>query len=359
MVLDLLPRSVAARWSATLLDLRSVGARLRGQHPPPFHVRGGLPRGEAPPGRPAADAGAVRLPAGLTPRLLRIVETVAETPQAVRLVLEDPTGAPIHHRPGQFLTLSVEVGGVRHRRAYSIAWASADHRRVALGIKRVPGGVVSSHLVDTSRAGATLEVLGPSGDFSPGERDLGDLVLVAGGSGVTPLVRIAAWALAERPAARVGLVLGNRSAADVMFRREIEELSARFSERFAVLHVLDEGAERAADASSASNAPLAPLAGPLDRVALDRALRALPFDPAESTWFVCGPTPMMEEARALLDARGVERSKIREERFSRPELRVVESGASVAHPVTFRLRSGSRTVAPRPSATVSGVRGGA
>jgi len=315
-------------------DLSSIVRRLDGRRPPSFMVRGAH-GGETSPRR------------GLSVRSARIEEVVRETDDAVSIVLVDVDGRPFDHEPGQFLTLQLDVDGRLTRRAYSIAWSSEDSTRVAIGVKRVAGGRVSCRLVESARVGDVFDVLGPSGSFTPAA-SISEALLVAGGSGITPLRRIAEALLARSSSSRVALVFANRTAADVMFAPALASLVERYPSRFAIVHVHDVLAPQS----------LAHL-GPLDGDVLAMAIEAMPFQlAADAPAFLCGPDGLMRAARAALERRGFEASHIFEERFASPatppsakaELRDPYAKPS---PVTFRRKDGSIVVlAPRPGATV-------
>lgn len=334
----LLPATLRRHVESLERDIGSIVRRLDGRRPPSFSLRGGVAGG----GLRAAPSE----PRGLVLRRARIAEIVRETPDAVSIVLTDVEGRSFDHEPGQFLTLQLDIDGRLTRRAYSIAWSSDDGLRVAIGVKRVAGGRVSSRLCESARPGDVFDVLGPSGSFTPAP-DAEEALLVAGGSGITPLRRIAEAMLARSPSSRVALVFANRGAADVMFASSLADLADRYPSRFAVVHVHDVLAPE----SSA-------LLGPLDGDVLPLALAGLPFQLApDAPVFVCGPEGMMRAARACLEARGVPAARIREERFASPESPRGDAPASEAdgraQPVTFRRKDGSVVVlSPRPGATV-------
>ncbi len=322
---DWLPRSLRTRAATLSGDARMIASRLRGERPPPFHAR----------------ASAAGHGAAIALRRVAVVEVAPETEDAVRLVLEDAAGRTFEHQPGQFLTLLVPVDGVIARRAYSIAWCSDDGRRVAVGVKRVGGGRVSPRLCE-AKPGDRLDALGPSGAFVQGAEDGTVTVLVGGGSGITPLLRLATARLAHREDARVVVVLGNRSWKDVMFRADLAALAAMHGERFVLVHVLDQVME-GADAGLA-------LRGPIDAAVLASVLDRVPFPLEAATWFLCGPGGMMDVARAAIAARGVAPASIREERFVTVER---APAATAAQRVTFRLPGGAaREVLARPGATL-------
>ncbi|WP_434421003.1 2Fe-2S iron-sulfur cluster-binding protein [Nannocystis pusilla] len=242
---------------------------------------------------------------GLGSRRVRVAEIRRETADAVTLLLED--GAPFDFRAGQYFTLCVEIDGETVRRAYSASSMPGD-TRLALTIKRVTGGRCSSHVNERVRVGDALEIIGPSGTFAvsvdPSTRR--ELVLVAGGSGITPIVSIARTVLAHEPGSRVVLLYGNRGAQDIIFAEALEQLRSDHAERLQVRHVLQHPPEDWAGGRGLLDE--ATLRGELGRIAPSSAAH----------YFVCGPEPMLLGARRALAALGVEARRIHEERFSPP-----------------------------------------
>ncbi len=271
---------------------------------------------------------------GLAPRRLRIARVVRETADAVTLVLEDPTGAAIVFVPGQFFTLLATVDGEALRRAYSASSSALDATQVTLTAKRVVGGKVSSWLATDACEGMTIDVLGPSGAFTvaPDADAVRHLVLVGGGSGITPLMSIARTILAAEPRSFVSLVYGNRGADDVIFRDALDALALEHADRFTLRHVL-------------SDPPREWIGGvgvlEPDVLAREIALVDLHLD-LPTDFFVCGPEPMMRAARDVLAARGVDPKRVHEERFSSPQLRTSATRDLGTHPVTLRTGGDER-----------------
>ncbi|MBW2523131.1 MAG: iron-sulfur cluster-binding domain-containing protein [Deltaproteobacteria bacterium] len=245
--------------------------------------------------------------------LARVAEVVRETDQATSLWLERFDDGRWEFQPGQFLQVELMVAGALERRAYSISGWSPDHQRVRLTVKRLPGGRVSPILQGLASSGGRLRVAGPSGRFtaSAGPGAPRQLLLIGGGSGITPLWSIARSVLDSEPTSRVSLLYGNRSREETIFAAEIDRSCARHPGRFEVRHVL---AEPCADLPDARVGILdsSVLASELDRLLASAAIRPEPF--------LCGPPPVMAAARAELLARGYAAGEIREERFSSPSL---------------------------------------
>ncbi len=224
---------------------------------------------------------------------LRVSRVVEETPDARSIVFDVPAelAERFRYRAGQFLTLFVEVGGVKLKRCYSLASAPGVDAEHKVTVKRVDGGRVSTKLVAELRAGDTLEVEPPAGRFvlPDGARSL---ALYGGGSGVTPLMSILKTALASG-AARVSLFYANRDEQSVIFRAELDALAASHGDRLLIRHWLD-----ARDG----------------RVTPD----AITPGPEGAHHFLCGPGPFMELVEARLARLGVPSSHLHVERFVSP-----------------------------------------
>lgn len=321
-VLALVPRPLRGSFRAIRRDLSSLARDLRGERTPPTIAR--APRAASVP------PGAIPI----APRRARVVKIDRETDEAVSITLEPLDARPIAFEAGQFLTLHLAIDGEIVKRAYSLSSAPSD-RLARITCKRIPGGRASSFLTERLREGHELEILGPSGSFvvPAGARQI---VLVAGGSGITPCWSIARAVLARDPGAEVTLIYGNRSERDVIFADAIEALAATHRDRFRVLHVLSRP-ERAH-------------AGP--RGALDGAtFDAIDLEVSRAEIFVCGPAAMMDAVRDALLARGVARARIHEERFQSP------SQARARLPreeqlVTVRRDGRERTIRVAPDRTL-------
>ena len=262
---------------------------------------------------------------------LRVRSVIHETDDAISVVLESAS-SPLLFEPGQFFTVVVEVGGQTHRRAYSASSAPGEHGGgVRLTIKRVSGGVVSNYLVENTRVGDEWNILGPSGTFVPGMATGPRLlVLLAGGSGVTPMLSMVRTLLAREPNTHIVLVLGSRTQADILFHDELQALVQVHKGRLVLRMYIDEH-------TSNWNGGV----GRLTADVLEAVLRTL--EDAEA-YFVCGPSPMMEAARSALRALRVDDSRVRFEAFNRSEARMADRPVDEqATEVTIVGPQGART----------------
>ncbi|AEV83802.1 phenylacetic acid degradation protein [Actinoplanes sp. SE50] len=230
---------------------------------------------------------------------LRVAAVDRLCPDAVAVTLAVPPELTerFAFRPGQSLT--VQRAG--ERRTYSICAPAGGAPRI--GVREVPGGRISGWIVHDLRVGDELEVAPPSGTFTPDLTAGGRHVLIAAGSGITPMLSIAA-SLLRRPDAEVVLLYGNRRTDTVMFAEELADLKDRYPARLELVHVLSRE-PREADLFS----------GRLDAARL-RALLPLLIDvPAVDHWWLCGPFGMVVDATEVLSEAGVAPERIHRELF--------------------------------------------
>ncbi|MEX0283801.1 MAG: 2Fe-2S iron-sulfur cluster-binding protein [Paracoccaceae bacterium] len=201
--------------------------------------------------------------------------------------------------PGQYLTLRAEVNGEDVRRNYSIA--SLPGETLCVGVKQVEDGAFST-FAQGLVPGGVLSVMPPEGRFVC--KDEQDIVLIAAGSGITPMVAIAGDALAR--GARVTLVYGNRQTDTIMFRDVLDALKDRYLDRFTLIHVL-----------SREPQDVALLNGRIDGDKVTALAQAGAIDLAGADGvFLCGPGAMIDNVTAALDAYGVPSDKVHFERFT-------------------------------------------
>jgi 3-ketosteroid 9alpha-monooxygenase subunit B len=225
---------------------------------------------------------------------VRVAEVVGETDQACSLVLDIPAELAdvFAYRPGQFLTVRVPLpGGGSVARCYSLCSSPHAGDRPAVTVKRMTPGYASNWIADNVSAGSVLDLLPPAGTFTPPSLDA-DVLLFAGGSGITPVMSILRSALAAGRG-RVVLIYANPDERSVIFGSRLAELRSAAPDRLLVLHWLDV------------------LTGPPDAAALRELAR--PY--AGYDCYVCGPDPYMAAARQALSDLGVPSKRVHVERF--------------------------------------------
>jgi 3-ketosteroid 9alpha-monooxygenase subunit B len=240
----------------------------------------------------ATDVWSCPMPDGPSHRLI-VREITRETPEACSIVLEPSPDAAeqFHYLPGQFLTLQLQTDSGAVGRCYSLCSSPHVGESMRIAVKRVADGVGSNWLNDNVCVGDELESLVPGGMFTPKNLDE-DLLLFAGGSGITPVLSILKSALAEG-SGRVVLVYANQHETAVIFAAQLRELADRYPERLHVVHWLE------SVQGLPSRAHLKALAAPFTGY----------------TSFVCGPSPFMESVSHSLRELGVPPARIHVEKF--------------------------------------------
>ncbi|HET7799709.1 MAG TPA: ferredoxin reductase [Humibacillus xanthopallidus] len=252
------------------------------------------------------------IPGGLSARRAwrpaRLLERRVESASATTLVL-DVTDWP-GHLPGQHVDVRLTADdGYTATRSYSLA-APADGDRVEVTVQRVPDGEVSPFLCDDLQVGDSVELRGPVGGWFVWRPDQPEpVLLVAGGSGVVPLMAMLRARPADGPPFR--LVYSARQPDDVIYRDELAALAA--TDGVDVRHVFTRrGAPDGADGDGGDGASAGRPPGRLRAADLDGA----GWGPADApTCYVCGPTGFVEAAATILASAGHDAARIRTERF--------------------------------------------
>jgi ring-1,2-phenylacetyl-CoA epoxidase subunit PaaE len=226
------------------------------------------------------------------------VDALTNDAAAVTFAVPDALKSIFAFRPGQSLT--IKRGS--ERRSYSICAPLGRPPRI--GVREVEGGAVSGWLVRGVHPGDVVEVQPPSGSFTPDLGRAGSHVLIAAGSGITPMVSIAGSVLAASEDSTVTLFYGNRRSNTVMFADEVADLKDAHPDRMQVVHVLSREPQE-----------VELFNGRLDAVRLRSLLPVMVDVAAVDHWWLCGPFGMVTDAVDVLTEFGVERSRIHRELF--------------------------------------------
>ena len=235
---------------------------------------------------------------GFYPLTVAAVEPLTDDAAAVRFDVPPALREAFRFRPGQSLTLRRGA----ERRSYSICAPAGGAPRI--GVREVGGGAVSGWLVREVRPGDVIDVQPPAGSFTPDLSEPGHHVLIAAGSGITPVLSIAASVLQARPDAAVTLLYGNRRAASVMFADEVADLKDAHPDRMQLVHVLSREAQE-----------VGLYAGRLDPGKLRALLPVTVEVPTVAHWWLCGPFGMVTGAIDVLTGLGARRDRIHRELF--------------------------------------------
>ncbi len=233
-------------------------------------------------------------------QVAEVQELIDETPRVRTLVLDVPgwTG----HRPGQHVDIRLTgEDGYQAQRSYSIA-SAPETKFLAITVERIEEGEVSPYLAHEVRPGDRFELRGPIGGYFVWTAATGGpLFLIAGGSGVAPLMAMLRHRAAAQSSAPALLLYSSRTFDDIIYRDELDSLVAR-GDGLTVVHTL----------TRAQPPGWTGLARRIDAT----MLKDVGFSPQEQPHiFICGPTSLVESAGRALAGLGHARNLIKTERF--------------------------------------------
>ena len=234
----------------------------------------------------------------LTWQLGGVVELVAETSRVKTIALDVPGWGG--HRAGQHVDVRLTAeDGYQAERSYSIATAP-DGTRIELTVERLDDGEVSPYLTGELHPGDQVELRGPVGGYFVWEPSQGGpLLLVAGGSGVVPLMAMIRARAAAGSDAEMRLLFSSRSWVDVIYREELERLAGG---GLTVVHTL-------------TRSQPAGWTGYARRVDREMLAEVGPDAADRPTAYVCGPTPFVETVAEALVHLGHPPDRVKTERF--------------------------------------------
>lgn len=267
---------------------------------------------------------------------LKVKDVVKETPEAVTLVfaVPDELQEAFAYKQGQYLTLKFHLNGQEVRRSYSMC-SSPLEPDLAVTVKRVDSGMVSTYIHEQVESGQTIEVMPPEGRFftelDPEQRKT--YYLFGAGSGITPLMSILKTVLETEPLSTVFLLYGNRREASIIFRNQLEELQRRYAGQLVVEHLLSrphrEKAKGLAGLFKKGAISWEGRVGRIDHAEIGRFLKEHPPRSEESEYFICGPGSMIDNTRAALLGQGIDDKRIHVEYFlsGTPNTQASQNGA--------------------------------
>ncbi len=221
--------------------------------------------------------------------VLEVENVFKETHDSLKITFKNLDDIPFTFKSGQYVVLSDYVEGRLVSRCYSIC-ENPSTGKLSVIVKRVHKGKLSNHLVDQVKENYKLKVSGPYGSFIlPKERHQ-PLLLVAGGSGITPILSILKCYL-ETSDAHITLLYGCKSKNDIIARQELDNLSSAYTDRFSYIvdfDILDEKKQK----DYLKNISLASLC------------------------YICGPQPMMAASKKVLSNLGIPQECIKTEEFA-------------------------------------------
>ncbi len=272
----------------------------------------------------------------MTPKFhsLTISDVRQETEDTISVAFDIPENLKSNFvfKAGQYITLKSKINEIEERRSYSICEAPSENE-LRVAIKKVENGKFSTWANETLKPGQKIEVMTPSGHFifEPEASRKNSYLLVAAGSGITPMMAIAKTILNQEPHSYVTLAYGNKGFSSIIFREEIEGMKNLHLDRFRILHILSRE-------SLGNNLQK----GRIDKEKVLKIKKAFLSNDTISGVYICGPEEMIHATKEAMIESGVDEKLIHFELFGvkAPQKEVSEtkkSGPSIHSKVTIIL----------------------
>jgi ferredoxin-NADP reductase/mono/diheme cytochrome c family protein len=231
--------------------------------------------------------------------LLQLVRIDRQTYNSVSLRFRVAEPDAFRARPGQFLTFDWLVDGEKLVRSYSISSSPTQAGFIEITVKKAAEGRVSPYLNERAPSNLTVEARGPAGRFCFDEKRHQEIVLFAGGSGITPMMSMLRYIDDLCLDTRVTLFYSVRTQRDILFERELEDFQKRLPNFQKII------------------VPSKPQDGWTGRSGhLSREMLTERIDESnQQTFFLCGPVPFMDHVSSLLQSLGVSQNRILRESF--------------------------------------------
>lgn len=238
-------------------------------------------------------------------------EIIHETNNVVTIVF-NTGGLPFVYKPGQFINITLVIDGLPVTRSYSLSSLPDSDIRPSITVKKIPGGVMSSYIVDNADQIHQWQVTGPFGSFTPAPdtHNAAHVVLLAGGSGITPLFSIARSLINSTENTCITLIYSSRTKEDIIFRQAIEEWALQHKGRVHIHHAISQAEENEVAAVSVIKGRINKLiTRKLIKSVVGKALNA-------AHYFICGPAELMNMHKEMLSAQQVPDENINIEWFA-------------------------------------------
>ncbi len=244
------------------------------------------------------------------------IDRTTQDTSIISFVVPDELTDAFAFVPGQYLTLRATIDGVDTRRSYSICSALGD-AMISVGIKRIDDGIFSNFVMELN-AGDVMQVMTPQGRFQAPIGGTHEYLMLAAGSGITPILSITKSVLAHEHHSHITLCYANKQINSVMFRDEIDDLKDRYMTRFSLAHMM-----------TGEMQDVELFNGRLDAEKLETmATKGLIRPEACDAIYICGPQGMIESLAAKLGEMGVPEEKIKFELFTSSTPAAEKSGTA-------------------------------
>ena len=234
---------------------------------------------------------------------IQSIEKETEGSSRIRFALPETLLDEFHFKPGQYISIKFEMKKKAHVRTYSIS-SEPDRNFIEIGVKHIKNGMFSNFL-KTKKLEDIIQISNPEGNFVLNSKEPNRLLLIAAGSGITPMISILKSLLKKNTRTKVTLLYSNKTYADMMYRNEIQNLKDKYLDRLVVFNFFS----REIQSTDFLNG----------RITEDKITflceRNLIDIQAIDQCFICGPMEMTKALRSYLKDRGLSERKIKTELF--------------------------------------------
>ena len=241
---------------------------------------------------------------------LKVVNIIKETADCISIAFEVPQKLKDDYKfiQGQYITLKLHVNGEELRRCYSICTSPVADDELRVAAKKVEKGRGSTWLNESLKVGDVIDVLTPMGNFytelKPSNKK--NYVLLAGGSGITPMMSILKTILHVEPESNIIMFYGNKDKASIIFKEQLDQIAEKNSDRFKIYHILDHQ-------NDAENELLTGIMSPDKTKTLLE--KFVDLDQINE-YFICGPPGMKDSVLTTLQGLNIDKSNINIELFT-------------------------------------------
>ena len=235
---------------------------------------------------------------------VHIQEIKQETADAVSVVFSIPENlkANFNFTAGQYVTLQKEINGETIRRAYSICSTPASGE-IRVAIKKVEKGVFSTYATSDLKVGDAIEITAPEGRFLLNPEVHKNYIGFAAGSGITPILSMLKSVLIKEPTATFTLIYGNKSAADTIFYKELNQLKETYIDRLKLHYIFSR--------ENVKNNLRGRIDGNVTNYFVKNMYKETSFDAA----YLCGPEEMIKDVSKTLEKNNIAKENIHFELF--------------------------------------------
>lgn len=237
---------------------------------------------------------------------LRIKAVIRETEDTFTYQLENTTPDPVIYQAGQFLTFVIQLHGTEYRRSYSLSSTPGIDADLAVTVRKKENGEISRHILRHWQPGDIVTSLPPSGRFTLGTPATTprDILLMAAGSGITPVFSLLKQLLKDEPTARITLIYSNPARDRAIFYDALQNLQEQHPQQLTILWLFSSEISSEHPYRRLSNILLEPL-----------VKERLIHDTGTAQFFVCGPPDYMRMILLTLTFMGFREDQLHKENF--------------------------------------------